>query len=122
MPENHPAGATNDTGELLRHARAALKRLWQSGNVYKKAGVILDGLESAGQQQLSLFASPNNGEVRVKLLTDIDKLNRQYGSGMVVFAAALAAQGSLLAPWLGKADFRFGLATLDLADFIPNRV
>jgi DNA polymerase V len=74
--------------------------------VYKKAGVILDGLETAGQQQLNLFATTNHGEVRAKLLADIDALNRRYGAGTVGFAAALAAQGSLRAPWLGKAEFR----------------
>lgn len=99
-------GATNDTGDLLRHARAALKRLWRPGTVYKKAGVILDGLETAGQQQLNLFATTNHGEVRAKLLADVDKLNRRFGVGTVGFAAALATQGKLRAPWLGKADFR----------------
>lgn len=46
-------GATSDTADFLRHARAALKRLWRPNTVYKKAGVILDGLETTGQQQLS---------------------------------------------------------------------
>ena len=98
--------ATSDTADLLRHARAVLKRLWRASTVYKKAGVILDGLETAGQQQLNLFASTNDGEVRTKLMADIDALNRRYGAGTVGFAAALAVQGSLRAPWLGKAEFR----------------
>ena len=104
-------GATNDAGELLRHARAALKRLWRPGNMYKKAGVILDGLETAVQQQLSLITPVNNGEVRAKLLVDVDALNRRYGAGTVAFAAALATQGSLRAPWSGKAEFQIAAYT-----------
>ena len=59
-------GATNDTGELLRHARTALKRLWRPGTVYKKAGVILYGMDTAGQQ-LSLIPSAYKEKVRANL-------------------------------------------------------
>ena len=47
--------ASNNTVELVRVARAALKRLWQSGNRYTKVGAILDGFEPAGQPQLQLW-------------------------------------------------------------------
>ena len=59
-------------------------------------------METAGQQQLSLFAPTNDGEVRAKLMADIDALNRRYGLGTMGFAAALASQGNLRAPWLGS--------------------
>jgi DNA polymerase V len=48
--------ATSDTTALVRFARAQLRRLWLPGLVYVKAGVILDGSEVDGQQQLRLFA------------------------------------------------------------------
>ena len=70
-----------------------------------KEGVILDGLEMAGQQQLKLFATPNHGKERTKLLADVDALNHRYGAGTVSFATA-AAQGNLRTPWLGKAELR----------------
>ena len=38
---------TADTLELVRLVRLALKRLWLPGTVYKKAGVVFSGLESA---------------------------------------------------------------------------
>ncbi|WP_368409018.1 hypothetical protein [Hymenobacter sp. BT730] len=46
--------ATQDTVKLVRDARTGLKRLWQPGQHYPKAGIVLDGLEQ-GQQQLTLF-------------------------------------------------------------------
>jgi DNA polymerase V len=98
--------ATDDTGELLRHVRVALKRIWKPHTVYKKAGVVLDGLETAGQQQLNLFASPNRGEVRAHLMQELDQLNQRFGAGTVSFATALSPYGKHHAPWLGKADRR----------------
>jgi DNA polymerase V len=75
--------ATSDTSELLHYARAVLKRLWQPGTVYSKAGVLFDGLEVAGQQQLLLFEPNEQAERRAKLMADLDKLNERYGSGTV---------------------------------------
>ncbi len=100
-----PSAPTGNS-ELLRHARVALKRIWQPGTVYKKAGVVFDGLETAGQQQLSLFASSsNNGETREQLIQDLDRLNMRFGSNTVRFAAAHVPQGER-APWEGKEEFR----------------
>ncbi|UOG76764.1 Y-family DNA polymerase [Hymenobacter tibetensis] len=97
--------ASSDTSELLRHVRSALKRLWKPGCVYKKAGVVLDGLEIAGQQQLDLFAKTNNGEVRDRLMADLDKLNEKFGSGAVTFASAFVKKGQRPA-WDSRADFK----------------
>jgi DNA polymerase V len=60
----HLPVVTSDTAELIRYARAALKRLWLPNTQYKKTGVVFDGLETDGQQQLSLFEPrprPNSG-------------------------------------------------------------
>lgn len=75
--------ATSDTLELVRFARAALKRLWQPGQRYTKAGVILDGLEPAGQAQLSLFEAPLVSAKRARLMAELDALNRRFGKGTV---------------------------------------
>lgn len=98
--------ATDDMGELLRHVQVALKRIWQSNTVYKKAGGVLDGLEADGQQQLSLFATPKRGEFRTQLMQELDRLNQRFGAGTVGFATARALNGKHHAPWLGKADRR----------------
>ncbi|WP_240935760.1 DUF4113 domain-containing protein [Hymenobacter sp. HDW8] len=103
--------ATNDTSDLLRHARIALKRIWQPHTTYIKAGVILDGLEGAGQQQLSLFSTTNKGEARTRLLQDLDQLNQRFGTGTVRFATASIPRGKQSVPWLGNADFKSGAYT-----------
>jgi DNA polymerase V len=90
--------ATNDTGELLRHVRMALKRLWQPNTVNKMAGVVFDGLETAGQQQLNLFAATNKGEVRAQLIQELDRLNQSYGAGTVGFATPSLLTGNTTRP------------------------
>ncbi|WP_223284438.1 DinB/UmuC family translesion DNA polymerase [Hymenobacter qilianensis] len=103
--------ATDDTSDLLRHARIALKRIWQPGSAYTKAGVVLAGLETAGQQQLNLFSTSNKGEARAKLLQDLDQLNQRFGAGTVQFATAVIPKGKQPVPWLGNADFKSGAYT-----------
>jgi DNA polymerase V len=103
--------ATNDTSDLLRHARIALKRIWQPNTLYTKAGVVLAGLETAGQQQLSLFSATNQGEARARLLHDLDQLNQRFGAGTIRFAAAEVPKGKQQVPWLGHADFKSGAYT-----------
>ncbi|QJX48768.1 Y-family DNA polymerase [Hymenobacter taeanensis] len=98
--------ATSDTGELLRHARAALRRIWEPGAVYRKAGVLLDGLETAGQQQLLLFEPNEQAERRTKLMAELDKLNQRFGAGAVRFAAALPLKGEYVMPWVGQSQWQ----------------
>ncbi|RSK45212.1 Y-family DNA polymerase [Hymenobacter rigui] len=98
--------ATSDTGELLRHARAGLRRIWEPGTVYKKAGVLLDGLETAGQQQLLLFEPNEQAERRAQLMADLDKINQRFGAGAVRFAAALPQKGTYVLPWVGQSQFQ----------------
>ncbi|MBC6992277.1 Y-family DNA polymerase [Hymenobacter sp. BT491] len=98
--------ATNDTSELLRYARAGLKRIWQPDTVYKKAGVVLDGLERAGQPQLALFSGQVHNEKRTALMAELDQLNKRFGMDTVRFATALLPTGQHVAPWVGKATWR----------------
>ncbi|UOQ69549.1 DUF4113 domain-containing protein [Hymenobacter volaticus] len=107
--------APEDTGDLLRHVRAALKRLWRPGCVYKKAGIIFDDLELAGQQQLDLFAKVNNEEARDRLMKDLDQLNERFGYGAVTFASAFVRKGEQ-APWATRSAFKSLAYTTDWAD------
>ncbi|GAA3932613.1 DUF4113 domain-containing protein [Hymenobacter algoricola] len=109
--------ATSDTVELVRIARVALKRLWQPGQRYTKAGVILEGLEPAGQAQLSLFEPGLVSEKRAKLMAELDRLNRRFGKGTVQLAALLLAPGQQ-APWLGQAQWRTPQYTTRLEDLL----
>ncbi|WP_426491304.1 Y-family DNA polymerase [Hymenobacter sp. 102] len=110
--------ATSDTVELVRFARAALKRLWQPGNRYTKAGVMLDGLEPAGQTQLSLFEAPPVSEKRTKLMAELDALNRRFGKGTVQLASLVLPPGQSRAPWEGQAQWRTPQYTTRLEDFL----
>ena len=110
--------ASNDTGELVRVARAALQRLWQPGNRYTKAGVILDGLEPAGQQQLPLFEAGPVTEKRSQLMAEVDTLNRRFGKGTVQLAATALAPGQVRAPWEGQAQWRTPQYTTRLEDLL----
>ena len=110
--------ASNDTGELVRVARAALQRLWQPGNRYTKAGVILDGLEPAGQQQLPLFETGAGSEKRRRLMAELDALNRRFGKGTVQLAATALSPGQVRAPWEGQAQWRTPQYTTRLEDLL----
>ena len=110
--------ATNDTVELVRYTRAALKKLWQPGMRYTKAGVILDGLEPEGQTQLTLFEAAPISEKRIRLMAELDALNRRFGKGTVKLAATALAPGQLHAPWEGQAQWRTPQYTTRLEDFL----
>ncbi|WP_316931984.1 Y-family DNA polymerase [Hymenobacter sp. DG25B] len=110
--------ATNDTMELVRFARAALRRLWQPGNRYTKAGVILDGLEPAGQTQLTLFEAGPISEKRNRLMAELDALNRRFGKGTVHLAAMVLPPGQSRLPWEGQAQWRTPQYTTRLEDLL----
>ncbi|MCB2380410.1 Y-family DNA polymerase [Hymenobacter sp. BT635] len=109
--------ATSDTVELVRMARVALKRLWQPRQRYTKAGVTLEGLEPAGQAQLSLFEPGPESEKRTKLMAELDQLNRRFGKGTVQLAALLLPVGQS-APWQGQAQWRTPQYTTRLEDLL----
>ncbi|WP_133272475.1 Y-family DNA polymerase [Hymenobacter radiodurans] len=108
--------ATSDTAELIRYARAALKRLWQSNTTYKKAGVVFAGLEAAGQQQLSLFELTTQTPQRKRLMADLDELNTRYGTGAVGFAVAQRYKSSNRTSWAGKKEMRTPAYTTNLEE------
>ena len=110
--------ATSDTVELVRFARAALKRLWQPGNRYTKAGVIFDGLEPAGQTQLALFEAGPLSKKRTHLMAELDALNRRFGKGTVKLASLVLPPGQGRAPWEGQAQWRTPQYTTRLEDFL----
>lgn len=95
--------ATSDTSELLRVARMALKRLWQADSRYTKAGVVLDGLEPAGQTQLSLFEPAPTSDKRNRLMAELDAVNRRFGKSTLRLATTLLPSGKT--PWEGKAQW-----------------
>jgi DNA polymerase V len=100
--------ATSSTPDLVSYAHALLIRLWQPGHTYVKAGVILNGFESAGQPQLNLFTpAPEIVHPQASaLMQRLDQLNARFGRATVQVAAALAPKGQPTAPWQGQQQRR----------------
>jgi len=95
--------ATNSTVELLPYAATAAKALFQDGQRFKKAGVVLLDLGPETEQQTSLFdsLSSEKRETLQRLMQTMDQINRKHGTGTLTFAAT-----GLERPWLIKAEHR----------------
>ena len=70
---------TDDTMRITRAALYGLKHFFREGYKYKKAGVMLTGLECKGIQQLDLFSKFDEGKSE-RLMSVLDKVNAKYGS------------------------------------------
>lgn len=80
--------ATSDSTEIVRAAKATLKRIFRPGYGYKKAGVIVSDIVPEGEVQGSLFDSKDRSRGN-RLFETVDALNRKFGTNKV----RLAAQG-----------------------------
>jgi DNA polymerase V len=88
--------STSYLPDLMTAVQLALKKIYRSGYVYKKAGVILAGLEAETAWQPALVgvnepqASVAVGEnQQQKVMQAVEKVNRQYGGRKLVVGAAL---------------------------------
>lgn len=81
--------ATQDTGELIRAATAALDRIWKPGYRYQKAGVLLLDLVHESAEQPVLFGDGQEAARAEsgRLMGTLDRLNRAMGRGTVRYAA-----------------------------------
>lgn len=83
--------STSDTGELIHYALLALKRIYQAGYSYKKAGVILQGIVPAHSLQTVLFDQKDRGKSKA-LMETLDHINARMGWGTVSFASSGTVQ------------------------------
>jgi DNA polymerase V len=81
--------ATNDNIELVKYAIYGLHNLFLPDYRYKKAGVIVEGLQNEFSFQGNIFDNTNRKKQR-ELLVTIDKLNGEFGRDTV----KLAVQGN----------------------------
>lgn len=79
---------TNDSIEIVRIALQALEKVYRSGYIYKKAGVIVGDIVPQEQQQLSLFDNLDRKKHQ-KIMTSLDSINKKMGKDKV----RLAVQG-----------------------------
>src|SRR5215510_7256547 len=78
--------ATQDTAELIGYALRGVEQIFRDGYRYQKAGVILTALVPAHQIQAHLF-DQHDRERSQKLMTAIDTINKEWGSGTIRYAA-----------------------------------
>lgn len=71
---------TNDTPTLIRAAKALADKLFVEGRAYKKAGIVLGGLEIADSAQ-SEFFDDGSAERSARLSKTVDRLNAALGAG-----------------------------------------
>jgi DNA polymerase V len=81
-------GASAHTGEILKIALQVLERIFRKGYRYKKAGVMLSGLEPVGCHQLSLLSPvPTSDPKADRLMEVMDQANARWGRDMIRLAA-----------------------------------
>lgn len=84
---------TDDTRVLAAAARSGLERIYRAGHHYKKAGVMLTGLQAAAGIQPDLFSGGQRPRA-ARLMTAMDAINKMYGMNTATFAGAGIEQ-----PW-----------------------
>lgn len=71
---------TAHTPDLMHAAMGLLEKLFKSGYRYKKAGVMLFGIERSGGEQLSLLGpAPEETARRKALMNVLDAVNAKWG-------------------------------------------
>lgn len=111
----HLGYSTNSQVDLVRFALLGLKSIFRDDLRYKKAGVIVDGLESDKCIQNGLFCDVNILE-NMQLSKVTDQLNMKYGRDKI----KLAVQGDGH-QWRLKQEMLSGKYTTQWSDIIKVR-
>jgi len=90
---------TAHTARIVARAREALEDIFRQGYCYKKAGVMLSGIEARGAAQLSLLEEPDPRSDR--LMETLDQVNARWGRG-----ALFPASSGIARPWSMKQAMR----------------
>lgn len=80
------AAPTSATPEILGAVRPAVRKLFVTGKRYRRAGVLLCGLERAAQA-MDLFRGNPLKRPEAKLSATANAINARFGRGTVFFAA-----------------------------------
>ncbi|MCW5601355.1 MAG: Y-family DNA polymerase [Nitrosomonas sp.] len=75
--------ASSDTRLLIRAALFGLRHIYRKGYAYKKAGVILTGIDPLALYQTSLLTQQGADERSARLMNALDQLNQKYGRNTV---------------------------------------
>jgi DNA polymerase V len=91
--------ATNRTPELIHAALRALEVIYREGYEYKKAGVIMQGLQPERLQQGNVFLQNYEPDKQQKLMETIDRLNSTMGKNTIYWGVSKINQS-----WSTKRD------------------
>lgn len=83
---------TNDTPSLVRAAKALAEKLYVEGRAYKKAGIVLGGLEAADDSQKDFF-DDGRAERSARLSRAVDGLNAALGAGALRYGGEKSTEG-----------------------------
>ncbi|MEZ4967666.1 MAG: Y-family DNA polymerase [Saprospiraceae bacterium] len=78
---------TNSTLLLVKAAKLALGRIFRAGYRYKRAGVLLGGLQPAGAGGQTALFNPTDHPKHARLMATMDALNARYGRNTLRSAA-----------------------------------
>jgi DNA polymerase V len=94
--------ATADSRRLIAEATARVRRVWQDGHRYNKAGVMLQDLTSEEAAPRTLFNRPAILKERsARLMAAMDEINAKMGAGTLHPLAT-----GLRRPWKGRSGHR----------------
>ncbi len=79
--------STNLTSEIMAGMQEGLKKIYQRGEKYKKAGIMLNEIVPEAQGQRVLFDRPDRGK-REKLMKTFDAVNKKMGTDTLKYASA----------------------------------
>lgn len=87
------------TPELIRYARALMKRIYKPGYKYIKAGVMLQDIRPDDTIQLNMFMK-NKHELKLRLMKAIDEVNKYWGRDTIKNASS-----GIKREWVMRRDF-----------------
>jgi len=83
---------TCDTPSLIKTAKALAEKIYVEGRAYKKAGIVLSGLERADVSQAEFF-DDGQTERSQRLSGAVDRINASIGSGALRYGGETASKG-----------------------------
>lgn len=109
--------ALNHTSALLACGRAALKRIFQKGRAYTKAGVIFSDLTLNGIYQQDLFDNADRSRAG-RVMETMDRINYLMGAGTVTYPATGMGRDR---PWTTAFNHRSPAYTTDWNQLVTVR-
>ena len=106
------ANATNSTKELRAWTRKALTQIFRHGYLYKKVGVILQGLQPETSETIRLYGEKNY-EKDKRLMQALDNISKRYGREIIGFGIKKSEK-----TWQMKAERKSRRYTTYLSDLL----